>query len=140
MLSNKVPGDWKKGNISPFFKKGRKEELQASSVPGKIMEQGIACTDRNKGSLRKDTSLELERSFTKPDMPLCLGFGFTSHARAISPVLWKRLGMHPDFPKSEQTVLKSTTTTTTKNPQAHDCLKHSFQTSACAYRDHLPQE
>ena len=26
-LSSEVPGDWKKGNITPTFKKGRKEDL-----------------------------------------------------------------------------------------------------------------
>ncbi|KFV83713.1 hypothetical protein N308_06050, partial [Struthio camelus australis] len=45
--AGEVPEDWKKANVTPVFKKGKKEEpgnyrpVSLTSIPGKVMEQLI---------------------------------------------------------------------------------------------------
>jgi len=53
--SSRVPGDWKKGNIAPIFKKSRKEEpgnyqpISLTSMPGKSMKDREVIQDRQRG-------------------------------------------------------------------------------------------
>ena len=49
-LLGEIPNDWKKGDVTPIFKKGRKDDsgnyglVSLTSVPGKIVEQILLVT------------------------------------------------------------------------------------------------
>ncbi|PKU41689.1 rna-directed dna polymerase from mobile element hypothetical protein [Limosa lapponica baueri] len=91
--SGEVPVDWKKGNIAPIFKKGRREYLGnyqpagLCSVPGKSMEQTLLEAVLRHMEDRK-VMQDSQQGFTKAKSCLTNLLAFCDTGPILGPVLF----------------------------------------------------
>ncbi|GAB0208316.1 mitochondrial enolase superfamily member 1 [Grus japonensis] len=91
--SSEVPTDWKRGNITPIFKKGKKEDpgnyrpVSLHSMPGKIMEQTLLETMLRHMENKEDGVTELVDKRRVTDiiyLDLCKAFDPVPHDILVS--------------------------------------------------------
>ncbi|GAB0202899.1 mitochondrial enolase superfamily member 1 [Grus japonensis] len=89
--SGKVPTDWKRGNITPIFKKGKKEDpenyrpVSLTSMPGKIMEQTLLETMlRHMEDKEVIASVDKRRAADVIYLDLCKAFDTIPHDILVS--------------------------------------------------------
>ncbi|GAB0197879.1 mitochondrial enolase superfamily member 1 [Grus japonensis] len=91
--SGEVPADWKRGNITPFFQKGKKEDpgnyrpVSLTSVPGKIMEQTLLDTMLRHMETKEDgvtVSVDKGRANDVIYLDLCKAFDTVLHDILVS--------------------------------------------------------